>query len=133
MCDGVPEGAMLSTPRITQQMGGRLVRAGSRPRQHTGSRTPQPERSDSQHELPRTVIHDHLEIDLLPYFQIHHSSALDSADVDADVEPTVTWLEETVPLPGVEPFYGSSLHRHLTVTADNDGQGEGITFSAFQS
>jgi hypothetical protein len=83
--------------------------------------------------FPRAVIHNDLEIDLLPYFQIHHSSALDSADVDVDVESAVTWLEETVALPGVEPYYGSSLHRHLTVTADKHGQGEGITFSVFQS
>jgi hypothetical protein len=53
--------------------------------------------------------------------------------VDVDVESTVTWLEETVALPGVVPFYGSSLHRQLTVTADNHGQGEGVTFSVFQS
>ena len=79
------------------------------------------------------VIHDHLEIDLLPHFQIHHSSALDSAKVDVDVESTVNWLEETVAPPGVEPIYGSSLHRRLTVTADNHGQGDGITFSVCKS
>jgi hypothetical protein len=84
-------------------------------------------------DFPRAVIHNQLEIDLLPYFQIHHSSALDSANVDVDVESTVIWLEETVALPGVEPYYGSSLHRHLTVTADKHGQGEEIAFSVFQS
>jgi hypothetical protein len=81
--------------------------------------------------LPGPVIHDHLEIDLLAFFQVHHSSTLDGADVDVDVESAVDWLEETVALPGVEPFYGSSLHRHLSRTADNHGQVEKLLWTRF--